>query len=77
MKENRKALLKAALFGTSVASTLAGLVLGGFFLGQYLDSLWGTRPWMQFSLIIAGVILGGINIVMTLVKLGKTDDENR
>ncbi|MDD2233390.1 MAG: AtpZ/AtpI family protein [Desulfitobacteriaceae bacterium] len=76
MIENRKALLKAVVFGTSVASTLAGLVLGGFFLGRYLDLLWGTRPIMQLILILAGVIFGGVNIVITLIKLGKTDDED-
>jgi hypothetical protein len=32
---------------------------------------------MQLSLMLAGVIFGGINIVMTLVKLGKTDNENK
>ncbi|HWQ89539.1 MAG TPA: AtpZ/AtpI family protein [Desulfitobacteriaceae bacterium] len=76
MADNRKALLKAIAFGTTVASTLAGLVLGGFFLGRYLDILWGTRPWMQFILILAGVMLGGINIVLTIIKIGKTDNEN-
>jgi F0F1-type ATP synthase assembly protein I len=76
MAENRKVLLKAIAFGTTIATTLAGLVLGGFFLGRYLDTLWGTRPWMQLILILAGVILGGINIVLTLMKIGKTDNEN-
>jgi F0F1-type ATP synthase assembly protein I len=75
MAENRNALLKAIVFGTTIASTLAGLVLGGFFLGRYLDTIWGTRPWMQFILILAGVILGGINIVLTLMKIGKTSNE--
>ena len=48
MNDNRKSLLKAASIGTSIASTLAGLVLCGFFLGKYLDALWGTHPWMKF-----------------------------
>ncbi|HWQ70751.1 MAG TPA: AtpZ/AtpI family protein [Desulfitobacteriaceae bacterium] len=75
MKDSRKFLLKAAAVGTSISSTLAGLVLGGFFFGQYLDNRWGTRPLMQLSLMLIGLVLGGIFFVMALIKLGNTDDE--
>lgn len=76
MKENRKVLLRAVSIGTSISSTLAGLVLGGFFFGRYLDTRWGTRPWMELLLMLSGVVLGGAYLVVTLIKLGKTDDEN-
>ncbi|MHB8126337.1 MAG: AtpZ/AtpI family protein [Desulfitobacteriaceae bacterium] len=47
-----------------------------FFFGRYLDTRWGTRPWMQLSLILAGVVLGGIYLVVTLIKLWNTDNDN-
>ncbi len=75
MNDNRKSLLKAASLGTSIASTLAGLVLCGFFLGKYLDALWGTRPWLTFVLMLVGLVLGGVYLVMTLIKLGAVDHE--
>ena len=75
MTDNRKSWLKAASLGTSIASTLAGLVLCGFFLGKYLDALWGTRPWLEFVLMLVGLVLGGVYLVMTLIKLSAVDHE--
>ncbi|MFZ3101441.1 MAG: AtpZ/AtpI family protein [Desulfitobacteriaceae bacterium] len=75
MKDNRKSWLKAASLGTSIASTLAGLVLCGFFLGKYIDALWGTRPWWTFVLMLVGLVLGGAYLAMTLIKLSADDYE--
>ena len=70
-------LVKAMAFGTSIATTLAGLVGGGYFLGRYLDQRWGTQPWLQLLLMIVGLILGGSYLVLTLRKFGVFDDEKK
>lgn len=76
MKDDYKYYLKAVAIGTTISSTLAGLVLGGFFFGQYLDSRWGTHQLMQLSLMLTGLVLGGIYLVMAVIKFVKTNDEN-
>jgi ATP synthase protein I len=75
MGENRMTLVKAVAFGTSIATTLAGLVGGGYFLGRYLDQLWDTQPWLQLLFMVLGLILGGSYLIVTLRKFGVSDDE--
>jgi ATP synthase protein I len=66
---------KAVAMGSSIATTLAVLVGGGYFLGQYLDSRWGTLPWLTISLILAGLVMGVSNLIITLKDLGASDDK--
>lgn len=75
MGENRMTVLKAMAFGTSIATTLAGLVGGGFFLGRFLDLRLGTQPWLSLLLMILGLVLGGCYLVVTLRKFGVVDDK--
>lgn len=66
MAANQKSWQKALAIGSSIASTLAGLVGGGFFLGRYLDARWGTKPWLTLGLMLCGVALGAWYLVVTL-----------
>jgi len=75
MSENRMTLVKAMAFGTSIATTLAGLVGGGYFLGRFLDHRWGTQPWLQILLMLLGLVLGGSYLIVTLRKFGVSDDK--
>lgn len=75
MSGNRLTLVKAMAFGTSIATTLAVLVGGGYLLGRYLDLRWGTQPWFQLLCILIGLIFGGSYLVVSLRKLGVSDDE--
>lgn len=75
MSEDRMTLLKAMAFGTSIATTLAGLVGGGYLLGRFLDQRWGTQPWLQLLFMLLGLILGGSYLVVTLRKFGVTDEK--
>jgi len=74
MARNPKGCQKALEVGSSISTSLAVLVGGGFFLGNYLDDLWGIKPWLTIILMISGLILGGSYLVVTLKKLGASDD---
>lgn len=67
--------LKYMAWGSTIATALAGMVGGGYFLGNFLDSLWGTDPWLKIILMILAVILGIGYLIASLSKLGKTDNE--
>lgn len=75
MNENRMTLVKAMAFGTSIATSIAGLVGGGYLLGRFLDQRWGTQPWLQLFLMLMGLVLGGSYLVFTLRKFGVSDDK--
>lgn len=65
---------KAVAIGSSIATTLAGLVGGGYFLGRNLDVRWGTFPWLTIGLMLGGLALGAITLVISL-KEWATDDK--
>ncbi|NLI91034.1 MAG: AtpZ/AtpI family protein [Peptococcaceae bacterium] len=67
--------VKYMALGSTIATALAGLVGGAYFLGNFLDSLWGTDPWLKIVLMISAVILGVGYLITSLSKLGKTDNE--
>ncbi len=75
MSENRINLVKAMAFGTSIATTLAGLVGGGYLLGRFLDQRWDTQPWLQLLFMLLGLALGGSYLVVTLRKFGVSNDK--
>ncbi|MGC7871746.1 AtpZ/AtpI family protein [Desulfosporosinus sp. SYSU MS00001] len=66
MASSLKGWQKALAIGSSIASILAGLVGGGFFLGRYLDARWGTQPVFTIGLMLAGLALGASYLVITL-----------
>lgn len=75
MADNRLTVVKAMAFGTSIATSLAALVGGGYMLGRYLDQRWGTQPWLQLLFILLGLVFGGSYLVVSLRKLGATDEK--
>ena len=75
MARNQKSWQKAVAVGSNIATSLAGLVGGGYLLGNYLDARWGTRPWLTLSLMLAGLALGASYLVITLKEFGATDDK--
>ena len=75
MARNPKSWQKAVTVGSSISISLAGLVGGGFLLGNYLDARWGTRPWLTIILMLSGLVLGGSYLVITLKEFVDTDDK--
>jgi ATP synthase protein I len=59
---------KAVFVASSTSTTLAALVVGGYFLGNYLDERWDVEPLFTISLMISGLIMGVIHLVVTLIK---------
>lgn len=66
MKQTQKPWVKAVSIGSTISTTLACTVGGGYLLGRYLKDLWHTGPWLEIVLIFAGLIMGGVSVVSTL-----------
>lgn len=74
MARNPKGWQKGLEIGSSIATSLAGVVGGGYLLGHYLDNRLGSQPWLTIVFMIIGLILGGSYLVITLKKFGVSDD---
>lgn len=67
--------VKYMALGSTIATSLAGLVAGGYYIGNYLDSRLGTDPLLKVVLMIAGVALGISYLIISLNKLGNSNDK--
>lgn len=52
---------------------LAVFLLLFIFLGRYLDSRWGTEPWLLLTGAVVGFVAGFYNLIKTLSRLGKSE----
>ena len=75
MSDGRKSWLRAVSVGSSIPVTFVASVMGGFYVGRYLDRFLGTQPWLQLVFMFAGMGLGGTYFVYALKALRTTDDE--
>ena len=53
---------------------LALTVVVCFFLGRWLDTVFGTAPWLMISGLALGVAGGFISFFRTAIALGKKED---
>lgn len=53
---------------------LAIAVVAFFFLGRWLDSLFGTAPWLMLTGLLLGITGGLVQFLRTALRLGKRED---
>jgi ATP synthase protein I len=50
----------------SIGTPMAVLVSSGAFAGHWLDSKWGTEPWLTLSGVVLGSVAGFVNMFRVL-----------
>ena len=50
----------------AVGFQLAIAVVGGWFLGNYLDQRWQSSPWLALSGLVIGFVGGLVNLIRIL-----------
>jgi ATP synthase protein I len=58
----------------TIGMQLAIGVVAFFFLGRWLDSLWGTTPWLMVVGLILGTAGGFISFFRSAIAMGKKED---
>ena len=53
---------------------LAVSVVACFFLGQWLDGVFDTSPWLMIGGLVLGTAGGFVNFFRTVASLGKKED---
>lgn len=57
----------------TIGLELAVVLLVFIFLGRYLDSRWGTEPWLLITGAAVGFIAGFYNLFRTLSRLNGSE----
>jgi len=79
VSEDKRRRTAASLRRIADASSL-GLafpiaIVIGYFLGRWLDRIFGTDPWLTVVFSIFGIAGGFLNAFRTAVRIGREEDE--
>ncbi|MFA7467868.1 MAG: AtpZ/AtpI family protein [Desulfotomaculaceae bacterium] len=50
--------LKALAVSSAIGLELALCMVGGYYLGRYLDGQFATTPWLTVTALVFGLIMG-------------------
>lgn len=59
----------------TIGMQLAFAVLGFFFLGRWLDGVFGTAPWLMITGLVFGTTGGFIAFFRSAISMAKKEDE--
>lgn len=54
---------------------MVGSIVGGYFVGSYLDSRLGTAPWLMLTLLLMGIIAGFLEFYTVVKKIQEEEDK--
>ncbi|MFN3467651.1 MAG: AtpZ/AtpI family protein [Candidatus Brocadiales bacterium] len=56
---------------------MVGSIVGGYLVGSYLDSRFGTAPWLMLVLLFMGIISGFLEFYRVAKKIQEEDRAKR
>ena len=77
MKPDTKKLLKQAGWATTIGFQVAFSIFIGLAIGVYLDSTWGTFPYLTLVFIVLGIVAGYRNLLRFTRKTMREDREEQ
>jgi ATP synthase protein I len=75
-EKNRKFIRMLGVLST-VGITLVAATVIGYFIGFYLDRLFGTSPWLTILFLLFGIAAGFKNLFDQAKKIEKLDEDSR
>lgn len=67
--------LKSAARFSSVGLELAFSILFGLLIGDWLDGVFGTDPWLALTMLIVGAGAGFLGLYRALKRLQRDDED--
>ncbi|MBN2794351.1 MAG: AtpZ/AtpI family protein [Clostridia bacterium] len=68
--------LKNLAYLTQIAFLMLTPIIGGVFIGNWLDEHFNTSPWLLLVCIILGVGTAFMSLYKFVMKVTKNDDED-
>lgn len=73
--KDSKSTYRALGITSGIGFMMAACILGGYFVGSYLDSKFGTKPWLLLVFLLMGLAVGFIEIYNIMKKLTKENNK--
>jgi len=55
---------------------MAACILGGYFIGRYLDAKFGTAPWLLIASLLMTMVAGFLEVYKIVKKVMKETTKN-
>jgi F0F1-type ATP synthase assembly protein I len=68
-QKQMEVLGKAMRLGTNLGLMIVLPMMGGLFLGLFLDNAWGTKPFLTLILLTVGLIFGSLAVFWRMKDL--------
>ena len=59
-----------------IGAVMAASILGGYFVGRYLDSKFGTAPWLLIASLLITMVAGFLEVYKIVKKATKETTKN-
>jgi ATP synthase protein I len=75
LNDSRSTFRAMGLTG-GIGAVMAASILGGYFVGRYLDSKFGTAPWLLITSLLLTMIAGFLEVYKIVKKVTKETTKN-
>ncbi len=78
LNDSRSTFRALGLTG-GIGAVMAGCILGGYFIGRYLDAKFGTAPWLLIVSLLMTMTAGFLEVYKIVKKVMKetTGDDKK
>ena len=59
-----------------IGAVMAACILGGYFIGRYLDAKFGTAPWLLIASLLITMVAGFLEVYKIVKKVTKETTKN-
>ncbi|HHT9119334.1 MAG TPA: AtpZ/AtpI family protein [Candidatus Hypogeohydataceae bacterium YC41] len=56
---------------------MVGSIVGGYLVGSYLDSRFGTTPWLMLVLVFMGIASGFLEFYRVVKRIQEEEEKTR
>ena len=56
---------------------MVGSIVGGYLVGSYLDSRFGTGPWLMLTLVFMGIASGFMEFHRVVKRIQEEEEESK
>ncbi len=75
LNDSRSTLHALGLTG-GIGAVMAASILGGYFIGRYLDAKFGTAPWLLIASLLMAMTAGFLEVYNIVKKATKETTKN-
>ncbi len=75
LNDSRSTFRAMGLTG-GIGAVMAASILGGYFVGRYLDSKFGTAPWLLITSLLLTMVAGFLEVYKIVKKVTKETTKN-